>query len=295
MFLKSRITLFKVDKNKIKVYHLKKGVFNMYKKSYNAFTLAELLVVLAIIGVVSALTLPNLSQNTGRKETVAQVLKARSTIGEAYDRAISTYGQPALWITNDATTGSGENTDYSSKEGRLVNRIIEYLHIDKDCGKTSTACWDSIATTGKDTADEDKVSNTTGTTATSTVGQNSGKTFYHYLLADGSALAIRPNPQITPYGKQIVFTAYIDVDGPNKGEGVKCSDIFEFNFDRNGFVPSYDSLDKPSACTNWILQNGNADFMDATTTNGTTTCPNGTVLGWVAGTSSGSTTAISCK
>lgn len=70
----------------------------MYKKSYNAFTLAELLVVLAIIGVVSALTLPNLSQNTGRKETVAQVMKARTTLDEAYNRAISTYGQPALWI-----------------------------------------------------------------------------------------------------------------------------------------------------------------------------------------------------
>jgi len=34
MFLKSRITLFKVDKNKIKVYHLKKRSFLVCIKNH---------------------------------------------------------------------------------------------------------------------------------------------------------------------------------------------------------------------------------------------------------------------
>ena len=37
-----------------------------------AFTLAETLVVMGIIGVVAALTIPNLNQATGEKEIVAR-------------------------------------------------------------------------------------------------------------------------------------------------------------------------------------------------------------------------------
>ena len=40
-----------------------------------AFTLAETLIVMGVIGVVAALTLPNLNQSTGNKEKVAKVKK----------------------------------------------------------------------------------------------------------------------------------------------------------------------------------------------------------------------------
>ena len=39
-----------------------------------AFTLAETLVVMGIIGVVAALTIPNLNQSTGDREKVASTL-----------------------------------------------------------------------------------------------------------------------------------------------------------------------------------------------------------------------------
>ncbi|MBQ3311238.1 type II secretion system protein [bacterium] len=43
-------------------------------RSY-AFTLAETLIVMGIIGVVAALTIPNVNKNTGRAEAVAKVKK----------------------------------------------------------------------------------------------------------------------------------------------------------------------------------------------------------------------------
>lgn len=44
-------------------------------KKLFAFTLAETLIVMGIIGVVAALTLPNLNDSTNNKEKVAKVKK----------------------------------------------------------------------------------------------------------------------------------------------------------------------------------------------------------------------------
>lgn len=44
-------------------------------KKLIAFTLAETLIVMGIIGVVAALTLPNLNSSTGDKEKVVKVKK----------------------------------------------------------------------------------------------------------------------------------------------------------------------------------------------------------------------------
>ena len=44
-------------------------------ESFEAFTLAETLIVIGVIGIVSALTLPNLNSSTGDKEKVDKVQK----------------------------------------------------------------------------------------------------------------------------------------------------------------------------------------------------------------------------
>ena len=50
----------------------------------HGFTLAEILITLGIIGVVSALTLPTLIKNYQKKETVAKLQKAISVLNQAY-------------------------------------------------------------------------------------------------------------------------------------------------------------------------------------------------------------------
>ena len=52
-----------------------------------AFTLAEFLIILGIIGVVAALTLPSVIERHQKLETVTKLKKAYSTLSQAIERA----------------------------------------------------------------------------------------------------------------------------------------------------------------------------------------------------------------
>lgn len=59
-------------------------MFNKFKKlKIKAFTLAEVLITLGIIGIVAAMTIPNLVQNSFEKKTVAQLRKTQSVLAQA--------------------------------------------------------------------------------------------------------------------------------------------------------------------------------------------------------------------
>ncbi len=64
----------------------------------SAFTLAEVLITLGIIGVVAALTLPTVIQNYQKQVTVNKLKKAYSVLGQVAQRAIADNG--AISVTN---------------------------------------------------------------------------------------------------------------------------------------------------------------------------------------------------
>ena len=71
-------------------------------KSYKkAFTLAEVLIVLGVIGVVSALTIPNLKDNTSDQVNVARAKKVYSELETAYDRTTLKYGNHLSYYTTE--------------------------------------------------------------------------------------------------------------------------------------------------------------------------------------------------
>lgn len=77
-----------------------------------AFTLAEVLITLVIIGVVAAMTVPSLMSNTNKKENIVRLKKAVSTINQALNR------NKALYYFDMASVDSNcinEATDHSSK------------------------------------------------------------------------------------------------------------------------------------------------------------------------------------
>lgn len=228
-----------------------------YRNILKAFTLAEVLVVIGIIGVVSALTIPNLQQGTNSKEVVTKVTKARATIGEAYGRAIATYGDPCLWAQGQTTAAAQAAVWY--------NRIFENLKADKDCGlvdNTNRTCWDSTS--------------------------NVGNTYYKVKLADGTSMAMLLYQGVITSGYDCrnnrVLTMLLDIDGPNKGRGNPCEDIFSMSFYGNGsyFLPSLsENLTRATGvCSYWILDKGNADFLKATYTGASFICENGKSLNW---------------
>lgn len=62
-----------------------------------AFTLAEVLITLAIIGVVAAVTIPSLTQKYQEKITVTKLKKIYALLTQAYNMAIIEYGTPDKW------------------------------------------------------------------------------------------------------------------------------------------------------------------------------------------------------
>ena len=62
-----------------------------------AFTLAEVLITLGIIGVVAAMTMPSLINNYQKKQTVTQLKKVYSELAQAAEMAKLEYGDPSLW------------------------------------------------------------------------------------------------------------------------------------------------------------------------------------------------------
>ena len=90
-----------------------------------AFTLAEVLITLGIIGVVAAITLPSLIQRNIEKQRVAQLKKAYSELSQAYNLAIAENGSPTEW---------GMGGMYEEKSHYIMaNNMRKFLKLSVDC------------------------------------------------------------------------------------------------------------------------------------------------------------------
>ena len=223
-----------------------------------AFTLAETLIVIGIIGVVAALTLPNLNHATGDKEKVTRVKKIYSSLTDAVDRAQVIYGPCDTWNMLDGV----DMTE------RVAKRISEFMKVSKDCG-FNDGCWsenDLLFTYG-DGEIEDP-----------------GSSGYSVVLADGTALTFMTLSGGTENFDYSGCKIRVDIDGPNKGKKQLGSDIFDFFIEiddtiasrtgaqTNQLIPSMgpivwngnfiDSEAQPgNYATAWVIQNGNLDYL----------------------------------
>lgn len=84
-----------------------------------AFTLAEVLIVIALIGTVAALTLPNLSDSYKADNTIVKLKKFQNELKTAHQQAIAKYGDFDSWYASNVTDNKKKS------ENRL--RIMEFL------------------------------------------------------------------------------------------------------------------------------------------------------------------------
>ena len=101
----------------------------MMKK--NGFTLAEVLITLAIIGVVATMTLPALMTNTGEQQAKTGLKKGINTLTEAVTMNESVagfdYGNITVTPPSDASGFSDDNAKKQSLFGILANNCaIDY-------------------------------------------------------------------------------------------------------------------------------------------------------------------------
>ena len=101
----------------------------MFKNRRFAFTLAEVLVTLGIIGVVSAMTIPSLTQSWQKQAYVAQLKKVYSQLAQAAALAIQEEQADTL-----------DESKYIGSEG-AKNFLRTYFKVVNDCGNNSTPCF----------------------------------------------------------------------------------------------------------------------------------------------------------
>ncbi len=214
-----------------------------------AFTLAETLVVMGIIGVVAALTIPNLNQSTGDREKVAKVKKIYSNLEDAYGRATAVYGPIDEWFE-----GIDESDDQALNK-KFAERMIEFMKISKNC-EFGDGCFS-----------ENPFVHPEGDMDDNYLEIMKSDDYYMVMLADGSSLGLG-NIQ---FNSDIFAKIRVDIDGPNKGKNQAGNDLFDFNIDgeTKNLIPSF----YPEVCTGdftpvwisgyataWVIQNGNMDY-----------------------------------
>ena len=242
--------LFQRDHATLKRVQGDLGIRHTFNKAL-AFTLAETLIVMGIIGVVAALTIPNLNSSTADKEKVAKVKKIYSNLNDALGRAQAVYGPSEEWTQLD-TTAAAQITRYGE-------RLTEFIKLSKTCGaEVSKGCFDST-----------KPKYLSG--GTGNAGDSIDKSTYLYkaILADGASIGINSS------------TIVIDIDGPNKGSNQYGKDIFTFIFENNSVVPP--AIDETvnfyiqdlngQYSSAWVIRFDNMDYTKLS--NGK--CPNGKV------------------
>ena len=229
-------------------------------KKLFAFTLAETLIVMGIIGIVSALTLPNLNSSTGEKEKVARVKKIYQNLNDAVGRAAAVYGPVDEWFQTDANV--------SAQATRFGERISEFMKISKNCGSNLSNCISRSNVSYISPGSSDSLSSYIN---------------YSFILADGTAILIG---DVFAKGSAATgdFPIIVDIDGPNKGSSVWGIDIFSFVVDTENnsitaynypFPASFITTGRGAGVTRWVIDYDNMDYLKA---NSSGKCPNNVTL-----------------
>ena len=103
---------------------------NLVSSKKPAFTLAEVLITLGIIGIVAAMTIPTLISNYKEKELVTKAKKALSQINNAVDmaRAENSYGDNSILFNSNSSTDE------------VMKAFAKYFKVQEICVASDSGC-----------------------------------------------------------------------------------------------------------------------------------------------------------
>ena len=208
-----------------------------------AFTLAEVLITLGIIGIVAAMTLPTLIGKYQKKQTVTQLKKAYTEISQ-------------LLKMSELDNGSMEYWDYTlSGEDFYYRYIKPYLKKVKEIPNREFKKYMVYK-------------NLNGTKCTGEVWCTQGDSYYSYL-SNGVVLGVMSHP-----GQTVYKAVTIDVNGqknPNQlgkekslvpygfsdaGRGGGCFNDYDRNKIKTGHDYSCNNANKGIWCAALIMTDG---------------------------------------
>jgi len=177
-------------------------VFSVHPKGgrKQAFTLAEVLITLGIIGVVAAMTLPTLIQKHQIRTFKTQFKKSYSTISNALNKAQFDMGENVLcyYGTKESKNSWREIVDCNS----LYTEIVKNLNVIKTCNGNAEQ---------EGCIPKPYLPSYTTNSGCAGYSENGIKNRNHwYMLADGSAFM----PFLSNYLYYPLFL--LDINGPKK-------------------------------------------------------------------------------
>lgn len=220
-------------------------MINFSKIMKKAFTLSEVLLVVGIIGVVAALTIPNLNKGVNEDKFA---LLFRSTIDQlnvAYGKMVSEYGY------NDLTVDCSSSDNITC----FGDKLTKYLDVKLNC-KVSDADKCFI---------DSPLYEFDGSEATRDGGG------YSFILQNGVSVYLR---SWSYFGSAID----VDLDGPQKGLNRRGYDIFQLKRDEdisfyvnehdnginkgsNGKLLANDLTGYYDFYSEWLYRIGNLDYL----------------------------------
>ena len=220
-------------------------------KIKKAFTLAEVLVTLTIIGVVASMTIPTLHQRNTEQATVNKVKKFYTTMAQSFQKAMVEYGDVDTWgITGNTQADALIIYNYLIKDN---------FKIMKDCGFYNNG--------GCVYNGNYKLLNgsETGSYATSWI-------HYKILLNDGATVWMRGDVNG-------IVNVFYDVNG-QQGPNQWGKDLFSLhiqgdklfptgsetyynngNFTNHFFDKSCKKNNTGYGCAAWVIHKGNMDYL----------------------------------
>ena len=221
-----------------------KGFWRFLKSP--AFTLAEVLITLMILGTIAVLVIPSAIQKANDRATVVQVKKAHSMLSRATALAVSENGPFNNWDWPDTNP---PNTQPNHKY--LAETLSKYLSVQKYCTNGKAApCWNGYSP-----------KNLIGT-QNANIGINIEPAVQ---LSNGMSIAF--TKQTLTWGSLIV-----DING---GVPERLGyDVFVFRINNNGTISALysgsgfkndcnitkDTSDSGRSCLDWIIRHGNMDY-----------------------------------
>lgn len=216
-----------------------------------SFTIAEILVTLAIIGVVAAMTMPVIYVKYKEQITIVKVKKTYSVLSQAFKLAGAHNDRVDLW--NFEEEYSKESAD------EFWSHLKQYFLIAQDCGDKRECYAD--------------------TPVKKLNGQNQASynlldSYYKVILNDGISLWFRTGSgercTATEGGIDNVCAVFwIDTDGI-KGANTLGRDVFIFVATQDGVVPyksdsngndTCNMQGSGTSCAQYIIKNGKMDYI----------------------------------
>lgn len=190
-----------------------------------AFTLAEVLIALVVIGVIAAITMPTLVNSYHDRMYISALKKNYSVLSNAFNLTKKyDYSEYTDWDHTDGSTQIiYQNYIYLKK----------YLHVLRDC-KDTEGCWS-----------DDITKSPNGSIAPSATAKGIGGNIVTFTLNDGTNVCIdywSPGDATRLFGVSQnllhdTLSLFVDVNGDKKPNTLG-RDVFAFVLTSNGIVPA---------------------------------------------------------